>query len=718
MSLFDLQDVCIVIGSLATLDLPMVVDLIGIYGLKGPYSTLTTTDLFLQALSVIPRGSWGDVARRFTMIRWGSLTKESRIWSWTGLAYLPQSTEKRRVLETPVGARHKCQRDYYLSSFFQFNLLSEMASVFITNALQVNFESVLGISDNDGMVNMFKALETTRLRGFLGCPSVLYEKELEQFFDIALVQDNDITCVISGKYVAISEDRFAGVFNLPTDGLIDLSEVPNHLVLQARSVFYKSEKPVQYSCKKRLLKYEFRLLNDILAKSITVKAGSFDVVTHERFLMMTDIHFGVKINWSKILFEVLKEMTDRTIKRAKGFAAQICVLLKGDPAVILGEAKTFPSLKILSEKTVNTYVATNKTIDGRGESNEEMKFLNSFILRRLPVLTSLIDISVKEEKVLTWSEIDSVQISLQRRLYIVAKYREFLLRKFLGSHRENFSFGQPWSAMALQNIDLLSIAHNAAVNELRKQNQAHVLQWTRSCCSILFEDIVPIGPVMGDVRIPRRIVDSVSYRIHIIDSVLPEPNVQVTPVVDSASVPTDCASLSPRNSDISLPSLHQSPSTDFSLHFTLEDIIQGAAIDVEHIPGVQTDTASLSIEIHEFKKTVHAQNALFTTDLADLRNEVKDLKAELSKDFDDKLAVIWNDLLEFRVGTKGQLASLGTNLSEFIAFVTKGRDDKKGEVSSSHGRGQPPPGDGGGSCSRSQPPPGDGGGSCSRSEPS
>ncbi|KZV06836.1 hypothetical protein F511_45681 [Dorcoceras hygrometricum] len=50
----------------------MVVDLIGIYGLKGPYCTLTTTDWFLQALSVIPRGSWGDVARRFTMIRWAT----------------------------------------------------------------------------------------------------------------------------------------------------------------------------------------------------------------------------------------------------------------------------------------------------------------------------------------------------------------------------------------------------------------------------------------------------------------------------------------------------------------------------------------------------------------------------------------------------------------------------------------------------------------------
>ncbi|KZV20676.1 hypothetical protein F511_30650 [Dorcoceras hygrometricum] len=70
MSLFDLQDVCIAVGSLAMLDLPMVVDLIGIYVLKGPYCLLTKTNWFLQTLSVIPRGSWGDVSRRFTMIRW------------------------------------------------------------------------------------------------------------------------------------------------------------------------------------------------------------------------------------------------------------------------------------------------------------------------------------------------------------------------------------------------------------------------------------------------------------------------------------------------------------------------------------------------------------------------------------------------------------------------------------------------------------------------
>ncbi|KZV54085.1 hypothetical protein F511_37681 [Dorcoceras hygrometricum] len=44
MSLFDLQDVCVAIESLATLDLPMIVASIGIFELKGPYYMLTMTN--------------------------------------------------------------------------------------------------------------------------------------------------------------------------------------------------------------------------------------------------------------------------------------------------------------------------------------------------------------------------------------------------------------------------------------------------------------------------------------------------------------------------------------------------------------------------------------------------------------------------------------------------------------------------------------------------
>ncbi|KZV48410.1 hypothetical protein F511_17119 [Dorcoceras hygrometricum] len=99
----------------------------------------------------------------------------------------------------------------------------------------------------------------------------------------------------------------------------------------------------------------------------------------------------------------------------------------------------------------------------------------------------------------------------------------------------------------------------------------------------------------------------------------------------------------------------------------------------------QNDNNALSLAL----KAVRTQNVILSTDLEATRKEVKDLKAALSKDFDDKLADIRNELLEFRVDTKGQLASLGTHLAELIAFLTKGSDDKKGEDSSSR-HPQPP----------------------------
>ncbi|KZV41158.1 pumilio23 [Dorcoceras hygrometricum] len=244
-----------------------------------------------------------------------------------------------------------------------------MAS-FIANALQIDFESVLGISDNEGMVNMFKSLESTGVRGFLGCAAVFYASELEQFFDNAHVRNGEILSAVQGKFICISEDRFAGVFGLPTEGLTDLTKVPKDKIYDARNFFSESREPVIISKKKRQMKHEFRLLNDILAKSVFVKAGSFDAVTAERFRLMTAIHFGIKINWSKLLFDVLKEMVDRNSRRAKGYAAQICMLLKGDPALTLGDATEFPVKKILTDKSVRTYVATNITIDARDDDED------------------------------------------------------------------------------------------------------------------------------------------------------------------------------------------------------------------------------------------------------------------------------------------------------------------------------------------------------------
>ncbi|KZV17646.1 hypothetical protein F511_20195 [Dorcoceras hygrometricum] len=100
----------------------------------------------------------------------------------------------------------------------------------------------------------------------------------------------------------------------------------------------------------------------------------------------------------------------------------------------------------------------------------------------------------------------------------------------------------------------------------------------------------------------------------------------------------------------------------------------------------QNDNNALSLAL----KAVRTQNVILSTDLEATRKEVKDIKAALSKDFDDKLADICNELLEFLIETQGQLASLSTYLAELIAFLTKGSDDKKGEDSISRSP-QPPP---------------------------
>ncbi|KZV32080.1 hypothetical protein F511_31916 [Dorcoceras hygrometricum] len=120
MSLFDLQDVRIAIGSIATLDLPMVVDLIRIYGLKGPYRTLTTTNWFLQALSVIPRGSWGDVARRFYHDPLGK----------SGIVIPEPQCRRRR--------RHRAPPPLFAGKSFPANLDEENPSAPISSGLLVH----------------------------------------------------------------------------------------------------------------------------------------------------------------------------------------------------------------------------------------------------------------------------------------------------------------------------------------------------------------------------------------------------------------------------------------------------------------------------------------------------------------------------------------------------------------------------------------------------
>ncbi|KZV42950.1 hypothetical protein F511_42995 [Dorcoceras hygrometricum] len=246
-----------------------------------------------------------------------------------------------------------------------------MASSFYSNAQHVDFESVLGMDDR-GMVSMFEALIASGLRGFLGCPAVVYEDALVDFFENASVRSGVIISTVGGQLVEISEELFAESFELPVDGLGDLSELPKDAIFDARSIVSLSGELISLSERKNQMKMPFRLLCDIVAKAISVKAGSFNDITVEKFSCMTAVVCGVKMNWAKVLFSILKKMVTPGSKQAKGFAIQISLLLATFPTLELGESSEFPASKLLTKKTVHRFVSVINR-DGAEEVTGEAK---------------------------------------------------------------------------------------------------------------------------------------------------------------------------------------------------------------------------------------------------------------------------------------------------------------------------------------------------------
>ncbi|KZT75861.1 serine carboxypeptidase-like 51 [Dorcoceras hygrometricum] len=92
-----------------------------------------------------------------------------------------------------------------------------------------------------------------------------------ELFHNASVIDDKVVSAVQGKAVEISEEVFAGTFELPIEGLTDMHDVPKDLVFDAGIAFSTDGQQLKTSCKKREMKFEFRLLNDILAKTVMSK---------------------------------------------------------------------------------------------------------------------------------------------------------------------------------------------------------------------------------------------------------------------------------------------------------------------------------------------------------------------------------------------------------------------------------------------------------------
>ncbi|KZV58027.1 dystroglycan-like [Dorcoceras hygrometricum] len=562
------------------------------------------------------------------------------------------------------------RRDQYDQSIISNHLLFAMAASFYSNSIHVDFDSVLEM-DEPGMVSMFQALVASGLQGFLGCTAVVYEEALVEFFANGRVRDGLVVSLVDGVIVEISEKLFAEMFELPVVGLADVSEMPKDKIFDARSIVSMTGEPVLLSGSKSQMKMPFRLLCDILAKSISVKAGSFNALTVEKFSLLTAVVCDVKMNWGSVLLGILKKMVTLGSKQAKGFAIQLSLIMESFHNLKLGESSEFPPSKILTEKTTHRYIAiidksvikkkrtikkksisslstlelvavaeealpiqqvaepsavqeprcpsaddvdliiqqvlvetreadapadkaqspvteekhwfdlpyddlvaqweaerpvvtasdTDEEIatidvapaDGDQQvqvsvapiSNDDMlsadermslpripiddkgkeilvdkdpvkgnpaeehyslicadidllvdlrakvidevaQFLNSFSLKKLATI-NFEEMYKKEERVLYWGETESPQVAIQRKVYILLKYRTVLVWKFLEAWRANFAPVQGSSAVDIQVIELLSDLYLCFLEELAKEARAHGLTWTKPCCSKIFE---------------------------------------------------------------------------------------------------------------------------------------------------------------------------------------------------------------------------------------
>ncbi|KZV27712.1 hypothetical protein F511_41613 [Dorcoceras hygrometricum] len=503
-------------------------------------------------------------------------------------------------------------------------------------------------------------LESTGLRGSLGCSSAIYEAELVEFFQNASVRDGKLVSTVQDKAVEISEELFAGTLELPTEGLLEMSDVPKDLP--------------------------------------------------------TKIKFGLSIE--------IPRVNDGDWYKAS--LPKIAVTDKGKtPLVAKDKIKGHPAREMFSLICADIEFLVQlreKVID------EIVSFFSSFSLRRLVALGPLSDIAAKEENILVWAETGSLQTTVNRHLYIIAKYREMLLRKFLEARYKNFKSGQPTTANDLQILEMLSDDHFVALKKLKEQMRVHNLEWTRPISSRLIEGaerdpIVPMGPVVDRTCIPKRNVNNVQYNIQIVDSLRFPSTDSVTadPVVDTVTDSKVALDTSQRSPDADLVS--PSSYSDSPMRFTIDDIPLGdeptdvippdltlefaqlrASVDQISLEHVQT-----KIQIERLKAEFFAKISILETlplTRADNQDraarvqteifckEVKDQKAALSEEFEDQLAVIQNDLLEFRVETQEQYTTLRDNRAELLAFFNRGCDDKKGKVGSSQGQGpQPPPDD-------------------------
>ncbi|KZV46731.1 hypothetical protein F511_36517 [Dorcoceras hygrometricum] len=247
-----------------------------------------------------------------------------------------------------------------------------MASSLFVNTLQVDFASVLAM-EHTGMVRMFKSLEDTELRGFLEGTTYVFENAVTEFFANAKVIAGTIVSIVCNRKLVITEDTFSATFKLPIEGMTSLGSIPKETIAEMRRRFSGTDIPFKTSSKKREMLFEYRLLHDIMAKYLCAKAGSFDIVTCEKFEFMVAIVSGLSVNCGRILFQRLLSMVQNPKKESQGYTVPVSMVMETLVKADLGTSIKLHSEKVLTSKSVQSYIKKNQDIAPEEETSKRAK---------------------------------------------------------------------------------------------------------------------------------------------------------------------------------------------------------------------------------------------------------------------------------------------------------------------------------------------------------
>ncbi|KZV32775.1 hypothetical protein F511_26976 [Dorcoceras hygrometricum] len=464
-----------------------------------------------------------------------------------------------------------------------------MAASFYSNSVHVDFESVLAMGE-PGMVSMFQALIASGLQGFLGCPAVVYEDALVEFFANGTVRD----------------------------GIVSLSG-----------------EPVILSVSKNQMKMHYRLLCDIMAKSISVKAGSFNAITVENFSLMTVVVCDVRMNWGSVLFAIFKKMVTPGSKQAKGFAIQISLLLDSVPHLELGEPSEFPSSKILANKTIQRYIST---IDKSGEQE--------------PAVAPKVK---KAPKTKVASKKRPADFSLD---VPVLKKKRTSKRK---STLEMVEVAQ--EAVPIHMIETSTVA--PAVEVPAEETRCSSADDVDVIIQQVIEETLEVD-APADRHQPPATEERHWFDLPYEDLI--EKWVAERPVVTLHKIEQGFRD-----------SMHEQAAVVKKLFH--EAFQEGRSMD-----DVQT------LRFNEFRKNILAQNASIFVGLADVRKEVQEVNTkvdimasrlnDIQKDAEATKEALSHQLFEFQSQAQENQNILHAQLSELVDYIHRGSADKKGESGS------------------------------------